>query len=299
MTHDNELIRKIQLKELEILKVFQEICKRHNLRYFAIGGTCLGAVRHKGFIPWDDDVDVAMPYEDYVRFFELADSELPDKYGLISPLRIRHSVMEYFFKIHDRTTAFIEEDFTSYPDRYAGISIDIFPVHGFPDNEHEGKKILLRARILRNMNRLLRHEMKLLTEKLGFIKGFIAYIAGLPLKLILPYDYFTRRHEKMLKRYTFGCSDKILFPWRKDKSNEKGWYRNIFYYDDFKNTVELSFEDTTISVPVGYDRYLTMEFGDYMKLPPEEDRINHENGAIIDFEKPYTYYVQQKEAGLL
>ena len=70
-------IRSVQLRELEILKVFQDICSRHNLRYFAIGGTCLGAVRHKGFIPWDDDVDVAMPYEDYAKFKAIARTELP------------------------------------------------------------------------------------------------------------------------------------------------------------------------------------------------------------------------------
>ena len=302
MNQGNELIRKIQLKELEILKMFQEICKRHNLRYFAIGGTCLGAVRHQGFIPWDDDVDVAMPYEDYVKFLELADSELPNKYGIISPLKIKHCAMEYFFKIHDKTTAFIENDFILYSDRYAGISIDIFPVHGLTDNEHEKKKTLLRARILRNMNRLLRHEMKLLTEKLGFVKGFIAYVTGLPLKLFLPFNYFTLKHERMLRKYKFGSYKKIIFPWRKDKRNENGWYTNIFPHDDFKETIELPFEDTTISVPVGYDNYLTMEFGDYMTLPPEDKRNNHmsyDGGGIVDLEKSYKYYAEQKEAGKL
>lgn len=84
---DMTLTRRIQLKELEILKVFQNICRRHGLRYFAIGGTCLGAVRHKGFIPWDDDIDVAMPYEDYLEFQRIAETDLPDNYGILSPLQ--------------------------------------------------------------------------------------------------------------------------------------------------------------------------------------------------------------------
>ncbi|MBR1604027.1 MAG: LicD family protein [Synergistaceae bacterium] len=77
-TNTSETVRKIQLAELDIFKAFKAICDRHNLRYFAIGGTCIGAIRHKGFVPWDDDMDVAMPYEDYKKFFEIAKTELPE-----------------------------------------------------------------------------------------------------------------------------------------------------------------------------------------------------------------------------
>ena len=102
---DMTLTRRIQLKELEILKVFQDICRRHGLRYFAIGGTCLGAVRHKGFIPWDDDIDVAMPYEDYLEFQRIAETDLPDNYGILSPHTSKHCLFDYYTKLHDKTTS--------------------------------------------------------------------------------------------------------------------------------------------------------------------------------------------------
>ena len=102
---DMTLTRRIQLKELEILKVFQDICRRHGLRYFAIGGTCLGAVRHKGFIPWDDDIDVAMPYEDYLEFQRIAETDLPESYGILNPHTTKHCRFDYYIKLHDKTTS--------------------------------------------------------------------------------------------------------------------------------------------------------------------------------------------------
>ncbi|MBQ3376643.1 MAG: LicD family protein, partial [Synergistaceae bacterium] len=95
----------MQLVELDIFKAFKAICEKHNLRYFAIGGTCIGAVRHHGFIPWDDDMDVAMPYEDYVKFFEVAPSELPEKYKFI------HPTVDGISRIYDEKTTMIT---TSY-----------------------------------------------------------------------------------------------------------------------------------------------------------------------------------------
>ena len=296
MKHNNELVRKIQLKELEILKVFQDICKRHGLRYFAIGGTCLGAVRHKGFIPWDDDVDVAMPYEDYAKFLELANSELPENYGILDPINSRHCAFFSYFKIHDIKTAFIENAALKYEDRYAGIFIDVFPVHGLPENERERKQILFCSSVIKKFN----HKLRFNFNDVSSFNGFILWVLCSPLKLFLPFNYFALKHPNMMSRYTFGCSDKILFPWRGNKPNSEGWYKNIFCYEDFKDTLELPFEDTTISVPSGYDRYLTMDFGDYMTLPPEEKRINHaefSGGGIVDFERSYKYYAALKRAG--
>ena len=96
-----------QMKELEILREFQRVCQKYNLKYYAIGGTCLGAVRHKGFIPWDDDIDVAMPVEDYHEFFEVAPKELNSQYEVIGPYTMRHTYGLYN-KIHDKETTFVE-----------------------------------------------------------------------------------------------------------------------------------------------------------------------------------------------
>lgn len=285
------LTRKVQLKELEILKVFQDICKRHSLRYFAIGGTCLGAVRHKGFIPWDDDIDVAMPYEDYAKFKALVKSEMPSYYALHEHDKLKHAAADYYFNIYDTRTTFIFKEAKKYPDEYIGVYIDVFPVHGLPVEPTKSRSVLFMSDLYLKMNNKLR---------LGFsdmwsVKSRLLWLVSSPLRLFLPYNYFSHRHEAMAVKYPFGCSDKIIFPWRGSKSSKEGWYKNVFNYDDFKNVTEIPFEDTTIAVPSGYDRYLVMEFGDYMQLPPEEQRVSHES-VFIDMERPYTYYVQHPEA---
>ncbi len=301
MNQNSELIRRIQLKELEILKVFQEICKRHNLRYFAIGGTCLGAVRHKGFIPWDDDVDVAMPYEDYEKFLEVADSELPEGYETFTPFNQKGDLHEYLSKIHNINTALIEapclKDKSAY--RYWGIYIDIFMVHGMPTSKKEFRRLSRAVSFYGKLSRRLRMPMS--DEQ--SLKGLVKYMLSFLLQhLGLPYDYFTQKSYNLIKNYPLGCSDKIIFPWRKSKRDKNGWYTNIFPYRDFRNTVELPFEDTTITIPAGYDDYLRIEFGDYMTLPPEEKRNNHMSyggGGIVDLDRSYKYYAAQKEAGKL
>lgn len=286
------LTRRIQLKELEIIKVFQDICKRHNLRYFAIGGTCLGAVRHKGFIPWDDDVDFAMPYEDYVKFLELCNVELPKSYSILTPSNSkRFTPLSYYSKIHDVNTTFTPSYYVNLADAYRGIFIEIFPVHGLPINEREKRKILLYSCVYKKLNAKLRFPFSMSPSA----KGKILWLLSSPLKFFMPYYYFTSKHEKMMSRYPFGCSDEVIFPWRDSKPNKEGWYKNIFPYKYFKSVVEIPFEDITISVPVDYDGYLRSDFGDYMKLPPEDQRIGDSKGAIIDFDKPYSYHASLKE----
>lgn len=289
-------IRSVQLRELEILKVFQDICSRHGLRYFAIGGTCLGAVRHKGFIPWDDDVDVAMPYEDYAKFKAIARTELPSYYAMHEHDKARHAAADYYFNLYDKRTTFIfNEVLGKRPDEYIGVYIDVFPVHGLPADPEERKKACSLSLLYLKLNRKLRMSFSEMTS----LRGRVAWLALLPLRLFLPYNYFAVKHESMAVKYPFGCSDRIIFPWtgytNGNSNHPEGWYNNVFPYEYFAETTELPFEDTTIRVPIGYKEFLTMEFGDYMKLPPEDKRVSHD-GAFTDLERPYTYYVEHPEA---
>ena len=291
------LTRKLQLKELEILKVFQDICTRHNLRYFAIGGTCLGAVRHKGFIPWDDDVDFGMPYEDYIQFMKIAENELPENYGLLTHMNSAHHDCHYFSKIYDKNTAFIENGIESYHDRYCGVWVDIFPIHGAPKSRAAYNFITALCYLLKKLNNSLRFPF---SDRLNIRNNIekTLWIFASPLKLILPYYYFTQKEANLSGRYKFGCSDRVIFPFRAIKRNPHGWYPRVFYYSDFSRTIDFPFEDTVIPVPCGYDRYLSMEFnGDYMQLPPEEKRhSHHDEDTIIDLERSYKYYIEHPEA---
>ncbi|MBQ7544220.1 MAG: LicD family protein [Synergistaceae bacterium] len=300
MDNNLSLTRRIQLKELEILKVFQDICRRHGLRYFAIGGTCLGAVRHKGFIPWDDDVDIGMPYEDYLKFAEIAQKELPSNYALYGHRHPRAFKIAYALRLHDKNTTFFPKECSRVRDYGMGIHIDILVMNGLPAGRFARAVLFAKLKCYRIMNTLMRMQLEVSRSPLRAAAKRLLYFLLAPLRKLKPYYYFTVKQEELLSKYPFGCSDKMMFAWRDFTRSPEGWYSMIFHYDDFKDSVEVPFEDTTIAVPCGYDRYLTMDFGDYMKLPPEEKRIS--GGArfnlnmIIDFDKPYTYYLDEAGA---
>ena len=284
-------VRSIQLKIIDVLKEFQRVCKKYNLQYYAIGGTCLGAIRHHGFIPWDDDIDVAMPYEDYFRFMEIAESELKAGYAVMGPHTCQH-YNDIYIKLHDINTAFIEEHCKNYPDRFGGIYIDIFPIYGLPENKIKQRVLETRCYIQKRLNFLMRFPFCAIP-----LKGKIIWLLFIPLRRILPLNYFVEKQKKMLSVYPTKTANKVIFCWRflpkKKKQNE--WYKSIFFADDFRSSLEKPFEDITISVPIGYDRYLRMEFGDYMKLPPIEDQISLHPKAIVDLEHTYKNYIRGNE----
>lgn len=281
-------LKSIQLKILDVLKEFQRVCKKYNLQYYAIGGTCIGAVRHNGFIPWDDDIDVVMPYDDYVRFIEIAEKELENNYSLIGPDNCRHYISSYI-KLHNQNTTFIEFNYRKYPDRYTGVYIDIFPIFGLPNNKIKQRILEFRCQIQNRLNILMRFPFN---DKKS-LKRKTFWLLCTPLRWILPINYFVEKQRKMLSVYSIKTADKVIFCWRSipNKKKQNEWYKNIFFAEDFRESIEKPFEDITISVPIGYDRYLRMEFGDYMELPPMEERKSLHPKAIVDLEHPYKNYI--------
>lgn len=274
-------IKDIQNEILDVYKVYKELCGKHNLKYYAIGGTCIGAVRHKGFIPWDDDLDVVMPYEDYKRFIEIAERELQKPYTIIGPIKCKHYNQNYI-KVHNENTTFIEEHTKEYPDRYSGVYIDIFPMYGLPKNEKKRYLLQLIRENLQRCNLLVRFPCEFFNTT---TKKIIWYLFT-PIRYMVSYSYFSVCEENILKKNSFYESDKILFPWRKR-------YRNFFFLEDFIEGIEVPFEDTVMSIPSGYDRYLKMDFGDYMTLPPEDKRRGGHPAAILDLHKSYKEYVKE------
>lgn len=287
MQQINSDIRKTQQFALEIFKEFKRVCDKNQLRYFAIGGTCIGAVRHKGFIPWDDDIDIAMPAEDYHKFMSVYAKELQEPYSVFLPSDAKHYTM-FFGKVQNRNTTFVEETIKDYPDRYIGVNIDIFPVYGLPKAEKKIEQIVWKNELLRKIN----SKIRLPFGECESIGGKILWILLLPLH-IFPFYFITDLQDKMLSQYSFEKSAKIYFPWRlipDSDTNSDYTYKNIFYTEDFIETIEKPFEDTVILIPKGYNRYLTMDFGDYMKLPAIEFQTAGHPKAILDFERSYKYY---------
>ena len=280
-------IVEIQKVLLDIYKEYYRICIDYNLSFFGIGGTCLGAIRHKGFIPWDDDMDIVMPYPDYKKFLEICKTELKDPYGLILSEKCPHC--NYIFcKIQNKNTTSIDKFYEKYYDTYRGVNIDIFPFFGLPHNR-------IKRFILRKINTILiylDYKIRFPIEDNKSIFGKMMWIGITPFRLFCNYSWATEMQKKIFEKYSIESSEKIIFPWRPiPKTSKNGVYQDVFFREDFSEYIKKDFENCNIRIPIGYDRYLRMEFDKYWELPNEKDRKPLHDKAILDLHKSYTNYL--------
>ncbi len=277
-------MNEIQQKILEIFIEIDKICVKHDLRYYAIGGTCLGAVRHQGFIPWDDDLDIAMPDKDFEFFMDIAPKELPDNLKLINSKTLCERGL-FFAKVHDINTTFIERYRNGIASNYSGIYIDIMPLSGVPCNKIRRKIFCSLIEILIRLN-----EKKFGSFDIGRTKGGkLLWIVTKPVNLVVGRNFYMNLWKRLTSKCKFDDSQYTAYIWsvRLKSLNlvfKKAWF------DDY---VVLPFETTSMRCPCNWKAYLTCQFGDYMKLPPVKEQESHcgENG-IVDVKRPYTYYKQ-------
>lgn len=279
--NDCRIEHQLKYVELELLKEFIRICENLELSYFAVQGTLLGAVRHKGFIPWDDDIDVGMPRTDYEVFVERAPELLPEYYFL----QTFHTDPEFyhcFGKLRDNRTTFIENTACKLKRMNQGIFIDIFPFDYYPENRlaahlFEIKKCVLRYR-LRSKFYIPQDDVFSITNILRKILMCIAWI-------VCPSEY--KALEESERLYKSVCPGRLLVnngsPWGKREVVLKSW---------MQDTEEHAFMNMSIRIPKGYDAYLTHVYGDYMKLPPEDERRPHHYARVIDPETPYQQWMK-------
>lgn len=272
-------IKKLWAVELDLLSTVKKICDKHDIRYFAIGGTLLGAVRHRGFIPWDDDVDIGMLYDDYQRFIEIAADELQYPYFLqcyiteqeASPLiaRVRRT----------DTTGCTDWEYNNVRyDFNLGIFIDVFPLFYVPDNSFEkwyqDKKLNIMAWAMHGYD-LLRSK-KLVGIKLKKQDKLYCMIWKI-VSLFTDYKTYEKRYIKVcnMKKKATG------------KVGLTSYYRKEVYRWPtavFRDCVELPFENTSISCPIGYEQYLDKQYGDWRT--PVKGGANHAM-KVIDTEESY------------
>lgn len=262
-------LRDLQLCELEIVKAVLEICARHNLRVFMIGGTFLGAIRHKGFIPWDDDVDLGFSRSDYEKFLEVAPKELPQGYFL------RHfmtdDTMPYYpaqvvdpsFEIRD-TSATVEKTRSAW--------IDLFPLDGMPNNPvglFFHKYRLLYLRMMLKFSQF--SEVVAVGLKHRPLHERILVFVGKHLHLEKYMDTKKRMLliDKSLKKYPYETSNMAV--------NFMGAYkfRELMPKEVYDTLTDYPFETLTLKGQVDYDRVLTQLYGDYMTPPPKEEQNKH------------------------
>ncbi|MBE6732995.1 MAG: LicD family protein [Ruminococcaceae bacterium] len=268
--------QKLKSVELEILKYFIDICEKENIQYFLIGGTALGAVRHKGFIPWDDDIDVGMPRADYEKFISVAQKYLPEYYFLQN-FYTDQNYPNNFSKIRDSRTAFIETSCRNI-DMNHGVYIDIFPLDGYPATKLPSKIFDFKKKLINS-----RISMVFETYQAKSLKSKIALFL---LKIVYPnYRTAVRSRETLYKKYNYSDSRYVV-------NHGGAWGRKeIVLKSYFGNGALGEFENLKVIIPENYDQYLKNVYGDYMTLPPKENRKGHHYCTVIDLEKSYIEYL--------
>lgn len=278
---DNTTLHQLKSIELHILREFVRVCDNLNLRYFALGGTLLGAVRHHGFIPWDDDIDVGMLRSDYKIFIEKAQALLPEYY-FVQNIYSEPTCPYGFTKIRDSRTAFIESSVKNIKMNH-GVFIDVFPLDYYPEKIAAQKVLDLKKRIF--MIRLRKEYTLPAQNQHGKLAEVGLNFAGDMLSLIYP----TRKGviEKQEKLYSKAPSSRLI-------TNMYGAWgrRETMPADIFEKTIELDFEDIKISAPSKYDAYLTHVYGDYMVPPPEKKQTAHHYFEALDLNCLYTNYIK-------
>lgn len=259
---DEILLKKVQRVQLDIAKEFKHICDTNNLKYMAEAGTLLGAIRHNGFIPWDDDMDFSMPREDYNKFFIIAQG-LNNDY---KPVRwdITEGYPHPFGKFVKKNTVFREEKM----EKSYGIYIDIFPWDNLPDENIAKKIYKIKLMSLRAMMRAkcgcktYRRNGKIIISKL------IKNLPFIVLSIFISRDSIISSYEKLASKYNEKQTDKIVL---QDDTPIGNWSTSLALFVDQGNA---EFEDTFFSIPGEYDKYLSERYGNYNRLPPEDKRNN-------------------------
>lgn len=256
-------MREIQFEEmkkieLNILIYFTEVCEENNLRYYLGGGTLLGAVRHKGFIPWDDDIDVMMPRPDFQKLLSLSINN--ENYNIIKP-----GTAGYYYnfaKLVD-TRTILEEKGIKRIDGL-GVYIDIFPLDGMPETHDDRKKRFKELNSIRKrINNTCLLRPKFHRNPFAYLNACRIYNSNKNIDL----SSLQKKYLDSALKNSFDDSEFVFAA--------GGAYgaRDIFPGKWFEKEIELQFENLSVKAFNGYDFYLTQLYGDYMTLPPEDKRV--------------------------
>ena len=262
-------LKLLQEIELENLRMLMEICEKNHLRYYLIGGSLLGAMRHKGFIPWDDDIDVGLPRPDYNRFVQIAKDYLPAHMD-IKTMTSDPNYKCYFTRLINNKKK-IYWDHGQYT-AVIGVWMDVFPLDGLPENPLLRKLQVFRVKLNKALYKFTQIDYvttnrtnRPLSERVLIRFAQLTHIGRL-----MDADKRLKKLDQALQRYDYDAS---AYAW-----NFSGCYgkREIVPHIQLGGSRTAQFEGMQVSIPEAAEAYLTSIYGDYMKLPPEDQRRSHE-----------------------
>ena len=276
-----EKMKKIWAVELDLLNEFQKVCKQYGIKYFAIAGTLLGAVRHQGYIPWDDDIDIGLLRDDYDKLVSIAQKAFSEPYDFMVSGKI-----ENFFKGHAllrnrMTTGILSSELDQKYSFNQGIWIDIFPLDGVPEPNNKKRFSYFKLNIMR---KCLKNRARIMHKKLigKILRTFLLLwekITGDNFQLA--HNRYEDEFRKGSKKYKEYVSQAEFFV--------KPESKYIWKMSDFEQATKLPFEFISLPVPIGYDNILRTNYGDYMQ-PVQANSLHGE--TIMNPEKPYTEYLK-------
>lgn len=268
-----EKYRKIQLIELEILNEVDRICRKHGIKYYLCGGTLLGAVRHSGFIPWDDDLDIFFPRKDYIKFAEIVQKELPDTMFY----QDWHNEFDYpynFAKIRMNGTKFCQNEI-QHLNMHHGIFIDIFPLDTVPSDERERTAYLSKVTRLKTLMAIRYMSFK----KNGRLRSLPECVAIFLSRLFFSKKQIHNKLDRLIMKYDY--QDTGLF------GQETGMnaLKEVYPVKWFSKQGAISFEGKEFPCTENkyIDEYMTFFYGDYMTPPPDEKKCQVHDTTSIDF----------------
>ncbi len=267
-------MKKIEIEELkeiqlELLQYIHDFCIKQGINYSLCGGTLIGAVRHKGYIPWDDDIDIMMPRPDYEKFLSLFNNSQIQKnvdYKVIDCTNDKQ-YFQPFAKVVNIKTSLVET--YDRPLESLGAYVDVFPCDGLPDDSSERDLYWKKIFRLRNLNTII-YQKKL--DNIKGLKKILRKILYVVFKM-LPATFYAKKVNAKARRNDFESAQFVacsVFGYGR---------REEVPHSVFDSYVDLTFEGRKFKAMIGYDKYLSSLYGDYMQLPPEEKRV-----AKHDFE---------------
>lgn len=277
----SEEMKEVWAVELDLLNEFDEICKKNNIEYIACGGTILGAVRHKGFIPWDDDIDLMLSRKNYNKLLQIR-AEFNDPYFFQTEENDSGSLRGHAQLRNSKTTGILKGEYDQNHTFNQGIFIDIFPLDNLPDNEMERKAFIKRCKKMKELSQLLKYGMFFRRNCIAFIADFfrLVYLINRGETSKTLYDKFEESAQKynndITRSCTLVCSDTI---------------NHIYVYDnsDLGDIKEVQFENMLIPIPTNYDKVLTLVYGDWKKFMVGQ---NDHGDIIFDTRKSYLEYIK-------